>query len=164
MRSIRRLQFPAPALAPLFTAFLLFSGLFASPAQAEKPAPITISGVVGATTAHLSIRFGREAEDIRVTLRGDNGLSVTSDAAPIKGASAARGEKIAIDVSFERGPDRSSLMVEVTGKFDGVEQSATQSFRVGIPNDEQRHDDRTKMTAPLKGRSTPPPPETTQSR
>jgi len=146
--TVRRLFLaPAPALALLLT--LAVSIGFS--AHAEKPAPITISGVVGAATAHLSIRFGREAEDIRVTLRGDNGLQITSDAAPIKGASAARGEKIALDVSFERGPDRSNLIVEVTGKFGGVEQSATQSFRVGVPNDEQRHDDRTRMTAPLKG-------------
>lgn len=134
-------------LAALFAALALVGAA----AWAQKAPAINVSAVVSGGSAHLSIRFSREGEDVRVIVRGEGGLVVQGDAEPIKGRSVGRGEKIALDVAFERGPDRSALVVEVSGKFDGQVRTVSQTVRVGTPSDEQRHQDRERMTAPIRG-------------
>ena len=111
-------------------------------------AAVTIFALLANNSAHLTICFGAEGEEVRVTVRGGEGLKVRGEETPLKGRLVARGERLALDVDFEPGPARSTLTVEVTGKFQGEQKSFSQAFRVGRPDDEQRRKDRERIAPP----------------
>jgi hypothetical protein len=112
-------------------AALLAAGLYHPPA--------TISGVLSGGNAHISVRFQAEGSDVQIALRAADGMKLLGEEIPIRGRSVSKAERIAIDVPYQQGPDQSSLTVEVTGTFDGESKTVSQSFKVGIPNDDQRH-------------------------
>jgi hypothetical protein len=120
-------------------------------AAAATSAPVSFSAVLGNGSAHVVIRFSGEGSDVQVTLRGEDGLSVQGDPVPVRGRAVSRGEKITLDVSFAPGPARSSLVVEVAGKFKGEQRTSAQSFFTGMPTDGQRRKARERATEPLKG-------------
>jgi hypothetical protein len=87
----------------------------------------------------MTVRFDAEGKDVRVEVRGTDGLAVTSTAAPVERGSFAQGESTTFDVAFTPGPGRSYLSVAVSGKFRGAgKRAAVATFPVGEPTPEQR--------------------------
>ena len=109
-----------------------------------------LSAIVHDGTAKVLVRFSQDGEGVRISLRGEDGLQITSNAEPIRGRAVQKGERIDLDATFARGPDQSGLTIEVSGKFGGQTLSFTRTFKVGIPSDDQRHKTRENATAPLK--------------
>lgn len=108
------------------------------PGLGKPSAPVSVSADLAAGTGRVTVRFDADAKDVRIAVFGADGLTVTSAAAPIDGASFARGETAAFDVAFAPGPGRSRLAVSVSGKFHGAgKRTRAVSFAVGEPTPEQ---------------------------
>ncbi len=111
----------------------------AAPASGKPRAPVAIDAALAAGSARVTVRFDADARDVRIDVHGADGLSVTSDATPVKHASFARGASATFDVTFTPGPGRSFLAVGVGGKFHGAgKRTAVASFAVGELTREQR--------------------------
>ena len=104
-------------------------------------APVTVGAVLHDGTATVRVNFGQDGSEVKISLRGEDGLQVAGDQEPVRGAAFSKGDKRTFEVAFTPGPDQSTLVVEVSGKFGGnpARQTVTQFFRTGTPNDEQRH-------------------------
>lgn len=109
-----------------------------------------LSAIVHDGTAKVLVRFSQDGTDVRVSVRGEDGLQVTSNGEPVSGRAVQKGERLDLDATFARGPDQSGLTIEVSGKFGGQTQTFSRTFKVGIPSDDQRHKTRENATAPLK--------------
>jgi hypothetical protein len=107
---------------------------------------VTVTAVVSYDSAHVVVMFFGEGKDVRVSLSGTDGLKILSDAEPIKNASGSRGDKLVFDVSFQRGPAQSKLIVDVSGKFGEETRGVSQVLRVGTPNEEQSRKAVEKLT------------------
>ena len=123
-------------------AILLVTGLILPAAN--------ISAILHDGTAKVLVRFSQDGTDVRVTVRGEDGLQVTSEKEPIRGRAVQKSERIEIDATFVRGPDQSGLTIEVSGKFGDQTLSFSRTFKTGVPSDEQRHKTRESATAPLR--------------
>jgi hypothetical protein len=117
----------------------------AAPQRAAAPtergkldAPVVVEAALDAGTAHVTVRFASPATDIRVDVSGVDGLTVTSAATPIQGASYDRGAVASFDVAYAAGPGRSHLAVAVSGAFPGGRRATVASFAVGTPSAEQQ--------------------------
>ncbi len=111
--------------------------------------PANISAVVSGGKAHINVRFAAAGENVQVAVRGGQGLKVEGDEVPVSGRSVGKGERIVLDIGYQPGPDQSTLTVEVTGTYGGQSMTASQTFKVGVPSDEQRH--RTRQRAAPDG-------------
>jgi len=110
----------------------------APPVRGKPSAPVSVDAQLSGASGRVTVRFDADAKDVRVEVHGAGGLVVTSGAAPVDGASFARGEATAFDVSFTPGPGRSHLAVAVSGKFHGAgRRAAVASFPVGDPSPDQ---------------------------
>lgn len=111
----------------------------AAPAVHGKPkAPVSIDARLADGAGRVTVRFEAEARDVRVEVRGSEGLAVTSAPAPVEGASFSRGDVASFDVAYTPGPGRSFLSVAVSGKFRGAgKRSSVTSFALGEPTPEQ---------------------------
>jgi hypothetical protein len=104
-----------------------------------KPrAPVTVEATLAAGTGTVTVRFDRAAIAVEVHVKGLDGLTVTSDPAPVKAERVVAGEVAAFDVTFTPGRGRSFLSVAVSGDFGGGRRAAIVSFPVGEKSAEQR--------------------------
>jgi hypothetical protein len=111
----------------------------AADVRGKPGAPVAVSAQLSGGAGRATVRFDADARDVRVEVAGAEGLTVTSGATPVDGASFAKGESTSFDVAFAPGPGRSYLSVTVTGKFHGAgRRAAVTSFAVGEPTAEQR--------------------------
>lgn len=106
--------------------------------RGKVDAPVVIDATLDAGTAHVTVRFTSPATDVRVDVTGVDGLTVTSAATPIEGASYDRGAVASFDVAYAAGPGRSHLAVAVSGAFPGGRRATVASFAVGTPSAEQQ--------------------------
>ena len=104
----------------------------------KMEAPVQVAAQVTQGTARVSVQFGADATDVRVNVRGVDGLQVTSPQDLAQGASFKKGDVATYDVSFVPGPGQSNLAVTVTGTFNGISQAAARSFAIGTPGPEKQ--------------------------
>jgi hypothetical protein len=86
----------------------------------------------------VTVRFDRAATGVKVQVRGLDGLAVTSEAMPVKGARFEKGEVARFDVAFTPGAGRSFLSVAVQGSFGAGRRATAVSFPVGEKSAVQR--------------------------
>jgi hypothetical protein len=116
---------------------------------AGKPrAPVTIEADLSGGAAKVTVRFDRAAKDVRVHVRGLEGLAVTSEATPVQAESVEKGELASFDVTFTPGPGQSFLSVAVSGNFGGGRRATSVSFAVGEKSAEQRKPTGTVIEGP----------------
>lgn len=119
----------------------------AAPAVSGKPtAPVTVDAELERTTARVTVRFDAPASDVRVSVHGVDGLTVTSEATPLEGTSFEQGTVKAFDVAFTPGEGRSHLVVSVAGSFQGLPRTRVATFAVGEPTAEQKSSNAQKTT------------------
>ena len=119
----------------LFLSTLLLVACTTSPKTKEtttdvaKPgAPTALESQVGDTSAKLSLRFESAGENVSVTVSGIDGLTVTSSAEALSGASVKRGEVKPLEVTFT---GHGQLVVSVRGTFGGATQARVHSVAIG---------------------------------
>lgn len=95
--------------------------------EGKPTAPVEISSEVTPTHARLSLRFEAEGE-ATITVNGIDGLTVTSapEAAPRK---YGRGDQTQVDVDYTG--ESGTLVVNVSGTFNGAPKSRVVTFAVG---------------------------------
>lgn len=96
--------------------------------EGKPTAPVEIAAEVTPAHARLSLRFEADAEETTVTFNGLDGLTVTGapEAAPRK---YARGEALQLDVDYTGASG--TLVVNVSGTFNGAKKSRVVTFSVG---------------------------------
>lgn len=111
----------------------------AAPVHGKAKAPVAIEAQLSDGSGRVTVRFGAAAKDVRVELRGTDGLTVTSDPVPVERASFDAGAESTFDVAFTPGPGRSLLSVAVSGKFRGAGRNGTvTTFPIGEATPEQQ--------------------------
>jgi len=110
----------------------------AAPAGGKMRAPVTVEANVAEGSAKVTVRFDRAATAVHVAVKGLDGLTVTSDAQPVKAGRVEQGELAAFDVTFTPGPGQSLLSVAVSGNFGGGRRATVVSFPVGEKSAEQQ--------------------------
>jgi hypothetical protein len=86
---------------------------------------------VGATSAKLNLRFQSAGENVSITVSGIDGVTVTSPAEVLAGASVKAGEEKPFEVAFTHGATRGHLVVSVRGTFGGGVQARVHSVAIG---------------------------------
>lgn len=105
--------------------------------KSGKPAaPVEITASFGSDHAQVEVAFLAGASSVMVSVRGIDGLAVTSEATPISGA-FAKGTKAVATVKLSIPTGQSNLVVTVSGVFAGVRSSKTSSFTLGSPTPAQ---------------------------
>lgn len=96
--------------------------------EGKPTAPVEIAAEVAPAHARLSLKFEADAEATTVTFSGLDGLTITSapEAAPRK---YARGEALQLDVDYTGASG--TLVVNVSGSFNGAKKSRVVTFAVG---------------------------------
>jgi len=119
----------------LFLSTLLLVACTTSPKTKEtttdtaKPgAPTVLESQLGDGRAKLSLRFERAGENVSVTVSGLDGLTVTSPAEAVSGASVKSGEVKALEVTFT---GQGQLVVSVRGTFGGATQARVHTVAIG---------------------------------
>jgi hypothetical protein len=95
---------------------------------AKPGAPTVLESQVGETSAKLNLRFERAGENVSVVVSGIDGLTVTSAAEVVSGASVKMGEVKPFEVTFT---GRGQLVVSVRGTFGGATQARVHSVAIG---------------------------------
>lgn len=109
-----------------------------APTANKLSAPVEVGAKVAGDKATLTLRFQGPASDVQVNLSGVDGLRVTSDSTPLRGASFEQPTTTTLDVAFAPGDGRSHLVVTVSGNFRGAPLTKVASFSVGEPSVEQQ--------------------------
>lgn len=112
----------------------------------KTSAPVEVTAELGRGTAKLELRFDAPGTDVRVDLKGVDGLVVSSAATPMAEATVKQAERRALDVAFAPGQGRSHLVVSVSGTFRGARLSQVVTFAVGEATAEQRAGPGTVLT------------------
>ncbi len=120
----------------------------AAPAAGKARAPVTIEADLSGDTAKVTIRFDRAGKDVRVHVRGLEGLAVTSEATPVQADRVEKGELASFEVTFTPGSGQSFLSVAVSGNFGGGRRATSVSFPVGEKSAEQRKGTGTVIEGP----------------
>lgn len=133
---------------------LLLSAACTAPSKASAPrpvegkprAPVAVEAALSADAAKLTVRFLAAGTQVSVTAAGLDGLALRTPEALLTEATVAEGEVRALEVAFTPGPGRSTLAVNVSGRFRGQPQARVVTFAVGdgpLPSDgaELRTDD-----------------------
>ncbi|MCP3168665.1 hypothetical protein [Myxococcus qinghaiensis] len=105
---------------------------------AKLSAPVEVGAKVAGDKATITLRFQGPASDVQVNLSGVDGLRVTSDSTPLRGARFEQPTTTTLDVDFAPGDGRSHLVVTVSGNFRGAPLTKVASFSVGEPSVEQQ--------------------------
>ncbi len=112
----------------------------------KSTAPVTVDTQLAGTSARVTVRFDAPASDVRVSVHGVDGLTVTSTPTPVDGGSFVQGAVTTFDVAFTPGAGRSHLVVSVAGEFQGSQRMRVASFALGEPTAEQRASSAQKST------------------
>ena len=113
---------------------LLVLASCATPVQTKgtdtlKPgAPTTLESQVNANAAKLALKFASAGKDISVVISGIDGVTVTTPAEALTGASVAAGEVVPLDVTFT---GRGHLVVSVRGNFGGSIDARVHTVQIG---------------------------------
>ena len=100
-------------------------------ATTVKPgAPSALDALVSGTSAKLTLRFDGPGEKVNVTVKGIDGVDVTSGGAWASGAKVQAGEVLVQTVGFTAAA-RGHLVVTVEGLFGGAFKSRVHSVEVG---------------------------------
>lgn len=95
-----------------------------------KPgAPTKLEAQVTSTGAKLALHFASAGKDVSVTISGIDGVTVTSPAEALTGASVKAGEVIPLDVTFTGTSGH--LVVSVRGNFGGSVDARVHSVQIG---------------------------------
>ncbi|OJH41326.1 hypothetical protein [Cystobacter ferrugineus] len=108
------------------------------PVQGKMEAPVTVRTEWGERSARVTLRFNAPASDVRVSVRGVDGLSVGGEPTLVEGARFDTGATAHFDVAYTPGKGCSHLVVAVVGSFQGTSLSRVASFAVGSPTVEQQ--------------------------
>ncbi|MFY2564525.1 hypothetical protein ACN469_43465 [Corallococcus terminator] len=106
--------------------------------SAKLSAPVEVDAQVDGDKATITLRFQGPADDVQVSLSGVDGLRVTSDTTPLRGARFEQATTRTLDVDFAPGDGRSHLVVTVSGTFRGAPMAKVATFSVGKPSAEQQ--------------------------
>lgn len=101
-------------------------------------APVEVGAKLHPNKATVTVRFLSAGSDVRVDLSGVDGLQVSGDASPVRGAQVQGASTQTFDVDFTPGAGRSHLVVTVSGTFDGNPLSKVASFSVGDATEAQQ--------------------------
>jgi hypothetical protein len=102
-------------------------------------APVAVEATLAEGAGRVTVRFDAAATDVRVDVRGVDGLAVTSAATPIAGSRFEQGETATFDVVYAAGPRRSALAVSVSGDFAGSARASVVSFEVASPAPDRKN-------------------------
>ena len=95
-----------------------------------KPgAPTTLESQVGPGSAKLALKFASAGKDVLVVVSGIDGVTVTSAAEALAGATVAAGQVVPLDVTFTG--TRGHLVVSVRGNFGGSTDARVHSVQIG---------------------------------
>jgi hypothetical protein len=109
-----------------------------APVAGKLRAPVTVEANLSGDAAKVTVRFDRAGKNVRVRVKGLDGLALTSDVTPVQAAQVEQGDVAAFDVTFTPGPGRSFLSIAVSGNFGGGRRATVVSFPVGEKSAEQR--------------------------
>jgi len=112
----------------------------------KTSAPVEVTAELGRGTAKVQVRFDAPGSNVRVDVKGVDGLVVSSAATPVSEATVKQAEVRALDVAFAPGQGRSHLVVSVAGVFGGASLNRVVSFAVGEPTAAQRTSPGTVIT------------------
>ncbi len=107
----------------------------ASPKGKPQP-PIAVSSDLGGGKGTVTLVFGAPAEHATVSVRGLDGLTVTS-VSPTDRTSFAKGERLSLDVTFTPGEGQSHLVVSVDCSLGGRRQGLVRTLALGKPGPAQ---------------------------
>lgn len=96
--------------------------------EGKPTAPVEIASETTPTHAQLTVRFEASAEQATLTVSGLDGLTVTS-ATPGSERGYKQGERAVLDVDYTG--DSGTLVVSVSGTFNGARKSRVVTFAVG---------------------------------
>ncbi len=100
------------------------------PENGKMMAPVSAEVDLSQTSAHVTLRFESDGTNVSAEVSGVDGLTVAGATKPIAAASVARGEARSFDVAFSSGPERSNLVVSVSGTFGGATLFRVMTFAV----------------------------------
>ncbi|MFY0568146.1 hypothetical protein ACN28E_30530 [Archangium lansingense] len=110
----------------------------------KMQAPVVVNAEMQDASARVTLRFDTPATGVRVSVRGLDGMVVTSQPTLADGVDFPSNATASYDVAFTRGAGRSHLVVSVSGDFKGAHQSRVASFAIGTPTNAQRSSNATK--------------------
>lgn len=101
------------------------------PAKGKPTAPVAVSAELSLKAARVVVTFEADAVDVQVGVSGVDGLVVEGPSVLLEKGSFVRGATRAFDVAFTPGAGRSSLVISVSGTFNGGLRARVATFGVG---------------------------------
>lgn len=101
-------------------------------------APVEVGASLAGDKATVTLRFQGPADDVQVDISGLDGLRVTSETTPMRGARFEQATTTTLDVDFTPGDGRSLLVVAISGTFRGAPMTKVATFSVGEPSVQQQ--------------------------
>ena len=95
--------------------------------EGKPSAPVDVTAELTPTHARLSVRFESGADVATISVSGIDGLAVTSAPGSERSYKAAELAQVDVDYTGASG----TLVVNVTGTFNGARQSRVMTFAVG---------------------------------
>jgi hypothetical protein len=122
------LLLPMAVLAACTTPTTLTSP---APLKGKPTAPVAVTAQLSRGAARVQVTFEADAQQVEIAASGVDGLTVTGPAVLLEQGSFARGAQTTYDVPFTPGPGRSTLVVSVSGVFNGGSRARVAAFTVG---------------------------------
>lgn len=126
----------AAALVAVLFALPVLAGGPAHKANGEitkkkTSAPVTIDAQLEGGAGNVSVFFAAAGTDVEISVKGVDGLTVTSAPVPVSRAGFAKGETASFAVTYSPGQGRSHVVVTVSGRFDGAKRATVASYAIG---------------------------------
>ncbi len=107
----------------------------AAPGAYQKPgAPVRVESTVSDALVKLKVRFEGAGENVTVSVRGIDGLELTSGKELLKNASVKSGDVKEYAVQYISRPQEANLVVSIEGDFGGMRMARVSSVTVGKPD------------------------------